>query len=212
MAGINTPMYYIGGKLSYTILHEEDGGLSSLNILRAGSQKVWFVISHKHRHEVEIRFNEYLCEKLQNNVCVQILKHKIYFITPLLLDKWNVSYTFVLQKPGDLFFIRRGTYHAVINLGKNIAEAVNYGSLEWVGDYEPPVCKCEENRKNDIKQDITVVVTKRHLKGDSFNVVKGVGMFLQHRENCNCTNAWFMAKCVDLNVPIAPKFFMKKCH
>ena len=60
MAGINTPMYYIGGKLSYTTLHEEDGGLSNLNILRAGSPKVWFVISHKHRHEVEIRFNENL--------------------------------------------------------------------------------------------------------------------------------------------------------
>ena len=117
----------------------------------------------------------YLCEKLQNNVCVQILKHKIYFITPLLLDKWNVPYTFVLQNPGDLFFIKRGTYHAVINLGKNIAEAVNYGSVEWVGDYEPPVCKCEENRKNDIKQDITVVVTKKALKRRLIQCSEGCG-------------------------------------
>ena len=51
MPGINIPMYYVGGTLSYTTHHEEDSGLNSLNILRAGSPKIWFIISHKFREE-----------------------------------------------------------------------------------------------------------------------------------------------------------------
>ena len=60
MPGINTPMYYVGSRLSYTTHHEEDGELSSLNVLRAGHPKVWFIISHRFRAEVEKNVVEYL--------------------------------------------------------------------------------------------------------------------------------------------------------
>ena len=170
MPGINLPMHYVGGKFSYTAHHEEDGGLSSINILKAGEPKVWFIISHKFRAELEREVFEYLKEKFPNkgkngkNVCFHVMKHKIYFITPLLLDEWKIPYTFVLQKPGDLFYIRRGTYHAVINLGKNLAEAINYGCDEWVSEYEPSVCDCKEGSKNNVEQDHRVAVIRKKLK------------------------------------------------
>ena len=108
MPGINTPMHYVGGKLSYTIHHEEDGGLSSLNILKAGSPKAWFIIDNRFRADVEKKFADHLKKECASEtICFQVLKHKIYFITPLLLDQWKIPYTFVLQKPGDLFFIGR---------------------------------------------------------------------------------------------------------
>ena len=52
----------------------------------------------------------------------------------------------------------------MINLGINITEAINYGCNEWVGDYEPHVCKCDENGKNDIAQDRTIVTARRRMK------------------------------------------------
>ena len=82
----------------------------------------------------------------------------------MLLDEWQIPYSFLVQWPEDCFYIKRGTYHAVINLGKNCAEAVNFGCDEWVSEYEPAVCNSKESRKNDIKQDKTVVTVRKQLK------------------------------------------------
>ena len=160
MEGINTPMHYIGEMGSFTVHHEEDGGLSSINLLKCGDPKLWFVLDCRWRAQAEKEVAEYLRRKFPDReICNQILQHKIYLVTPKLLMELNIPCTIVLQKPGDLFFIRKGTYHAVINMGRNVAEAINYGCDAWNFGYEPLSCSCEENKKHDIEQDRTIVTT-----------------------------------------------------
>ena len=126
MPGINTSMHYIGEKDSYTALHEEDGGLSSLNLLKYGHPKLWLIIDYRWRAEVENNVVNYLKEKFpKKKFCDQMLEHKIYLLSPQFLNELGIPYSIVLQKSGDLFFIRAGTYHCVINMGNNVAKAVN---------------------------------------------------------------------------------------
>ena len=160
MAGINTSMHYFGERGSFTAHHEEDGGLSSLNLLKCGNPKLWFIIDYRWRAQVEKEIADYLRRKTPEiEVCDQVLKHKIYLITPNLLEKLNIPYSIVVQNPGDLFFIRKGTYHSVINMGRNIAEAINYGCNEWNSGYKTLTCSCQEGKKADVEQDKTVVIT-----------------------------------------------------
>lgn len=173
MPGINTSMHYIGTKGSYTPLHEEDGGLSSINLLKCGKEKVWLVIDYKWQSEVEKLVAEYLTDANVESNCNQILKHKIYFITPNLLKKWNIPYSVLVQKPGDLLFIRSGTYHAVVNTGRNIAEAINYGCDKWNGSYQPSTCKCSESNKSDVEQNKAVVTVHKRIKKELYQCGTG---------------------------------------
>ena len=172
MKGINTPMHYIGEKGSFTAHHEEDAGLSSMNLLKWGEPKLWFIIHNKWRAEVENNIHEYIVENTnttkkktdEKKICTQVFQHKIFIATPNLLHTLKIPYSIVLQKPGDLFFIRRGTYHAVINLGTNVAEAINYGCDEWNSGYEPLPCPCPENKKNDVVPDRTAITLFKEAK------------------------------------------------
>ncbi|KAL7300928.1 hypothetical protein TKK_0006370 [Trichogramma kaykai] len=155
LPGINTPMHYVGMKGSFTPLHEEDGGLSSLNILKMG-YKVWLVVDYNYRANLESQFLK-LFNKKDKPVCAQIMKHKLYFLTPMKLDEWKIPYTIIRQNPGDLFFIRSGAYHAVINTTLSVAEAVNYGCIQSNSNYEPFVCECIDSHKQNVYQDKTVI-------------------------------------------------------
>ncbi|KAL7300029.1 hypothetical protein TKK_0007165 [Trichogramma kaykai] len=162
MPGINTSMHYVGTMGSYTPLHEEDGGLSSLNILKMG-YKIWLVVDYGSRAKLENNVFKLLKEKNETE-CGQVLKHKLYFITPMLLDEWDIPYTIMRQNPGDLFFIRSGAYHAVINPTFSIAEAINFGCIQGNSSYEPYVCECNDSHKQNVYPDKTVVAIHTKVK------------------------------------------------
>lgn len=94
-------------------------------------------------------------------VCPQSLEHKIYTISPRLLKKWGIPYKIVIQKSGDLFFIRSGTYHTVVNMGRNTAEAVNVGSDLWNSNFDPPLCTCGDNRRKNVPKNKAIVYTAK---------------------------------------------------
>ena len=96
-------------------------------------------------------------KKLENKNCNKVFQHKIYVATPNLLYSLKIPYSIVLQSPGNLFFIHKGTYHAVINMGTNIAEGANYGCDEWNRSYEALPCPYSDNDKNGVVQDKTIV-------------------------------------------------------
>ena len=48
-------------------------------------------------------------------------------------------------------------------MGRNVAEAINYGCAEWNSRYEQIPCSCKDKRKNEVDQDKTVVVTHKRL-------------------------------------------------
>ncbi|KAL7304186.1 hypothetical protein TKK_0003384 [Trichogramma kaykai] len=160
--GINTSMHYIGMENSYTSMHEEDGGLSSINILKDGV-KIWIVVHYRFRAELKDKVFQAI-KKKNGTECLHVMKHKNLLVTPALLDEWDIPYTIVTQKKGDMFFIRAGAYHAVINSTRNIAEAINFGCNHWNGSYEPFVCNCNDSYKVNVYQDKTIVTTYEKAK------------------------------------------------
>lgn len=90
-------MHYISEQGSFTTLHEEDGGLSNINILKCGREKVWLIVDHHYQAKFEKKFKNYLSEKTKDeSICDQMLKHKIYIVTPYLLSTWKILFTLVV--------------------------------------------------------------------------------------------------------------------
>ena len=54
-------------------------------------------------------------------------------IPPWTLRKWDIKFKIVLQQPGDMVFLQGDNYHCGMNLGANLAEAINYAAP----DYQP---------------------------------------------------------------------------
>lgn len=53
IAGLNTPLYYIGEKgLAFT-MHVEDDSLNAISILRYGAPKLWYAPIPRHREKFE---------------------------------------------------------------------------------------------------------------------------------------------------------------
>ena len=158
MTGINSPMLYVDLQGSHTALHIEDQNLCSLNYHVEGSPKIWCIVDKSMGAELTKRFAVYLKEK-QGDACPQALEHKIYTITPKLLKEWGIPYKILEQRPGDLFFIRSGTYHTVVNMGRNTAEAVNVGSDLWNANYDAPVCSCSDIKRKYVPKNRAIVYT-----------------------------------------------------
>lgn len=60
----------------------------------------------------------------------------------MFLDKHNIKYKIVIQKPGDLIVTNVGCHHMVANLAPSIAYALNF-STPCILDYDfPPECSC----------------------------------------------------------------------
>ena len=152
MLGINTSMFYIGGCTgSFTELHVEDSIADSANM---GKVKIWMIID---RQEYA-RINEIVAQKwkdfsdangdnarLSAERCVLPLHHKNLVLTPRFLDEHKIRYEFVLQNAGDLLYIRYGILHQVINVGLNVAEAINVGSDAWnFGNELKMLCPCDD--------------------------------------------------------------------
>ncbi|KAJ8675075.1 hypothetical protein QAD02_010861 [Eretmocerus hayati] len=47
------------------------------------------------------------------------------------LETHRVPYRIFDQRPGDIVYLLPGTYHSVINLTPDLAEAINYGDARW---------------------------------------------------------------------------------
>ena len=154
MPGINTSMFYIGCAGSFTELHVEDSIADSANVIHMGKEKIWMIID---RQEYA-RINEIVAQKwkdfsdangdnarLSAERCVLPLHHKNLVLTPRFLDEHKIRYEFVLQNAGDLLYIRYGVLHQVINVGLNVAEAINVGSDAWnFGNELKMLCPCDD--------------------------------------------------------------------
>ncbi len=126
--GIHTPYLYVAGTDGPTpfALHVEDSHLYSLNYLHAGAPKFWVVI---HPHDAE-RLEKRLLDQhyaKPSDPCSQFVRHMSAWVPVALLDLWDLRYTTVEQRPGDLVVTAPGAYHQGWNGGWNVAEAVNYG-------------------------------------------------------------------------------------
>ncbi len=148
--GIQTPYLYVavtdgpsnsGGvaPVAPFALHVEDSLLYSLNYLHKGAPKYW-VIVHPHDSErLERRLRAKSGSSSGNSgsgggaapgsaeICSQFLRHASVWVPLDVLDLWDIRYTTVEQRPGELVVTAPGAYHQGWNGGWNVAEAINYG-------------------------------------------------------------------------------------
>ena len=142
MPGINTSMFYVGSTGSFTEMHVEDSLADSVNVIHAGKGKIWMIIDRRDY----ARTNEMVAQMLHNvsrddvngksktelKMCILPLQHKNLVLTPRFLDEHEIRYEFVVQKAGDLLYVRYGILHQVVNLGLNVAEAINVGPMRGI--------------------------------------------------------------------------------
>lgn len=127
--GIHSPYAYVSAGVSVFALHVEDFFLKSANLVYAGAPKLWVIIHPMYIHKLEAKLAEQLQIKPK---CTQFLRHKPILPFPSLLNQWRIKYSMVLQHPGSLMLIESSAYHYGLNLGPNIAEAVNYCDEDWM--------------------------------------------------------------------------------
>ena len=128
--GLHSTFLYLSRKTSVFFLHREDVGTRSANRHWEGYPKLWLLIHPGSASRLESRVVETL--RIQSPICGQFIRHRDLIIPPSLLRKWNVKFEIVLQGPGVQVMVGPDTYHQGINLGPNLAEAINYTEPDWI--------------------------------------------------------------------------------
>jgi len=139
--GIHSSYAYVSKNHTKFTLHVEDFYLKSANLLHAGAAKLWVIINPQCIHKLEGRLAELL--DIQSR-CSQFLRHKMLLLSPSFLRSWRIQFSVVIQQPGDLILIDSNAYHYGVNLGPNIAEAINYSDPDWI--VPPTYGDCMKNK------------------------------------------------------------------
>ncbi|KAI9796726.1 MAG: hypothetical protein M1835_003307 [Candelina submexicana] len=138
-AGIHSSYVYISSSSGSAFpLHREDFDLNSANIIYEG-EKLWVVVAPSSTPKLETRLAKQL--KISPD-CTQFLRHQNILPQPSLLRQWGIKFELVLQTPGCLILVQPYTYHYGLNLGANIAEAINYSDPEWT--VHPLYMECQQ--------------------------------------------------------------------
>lgn len=146
MRGVNTPYCYVGSWKALFCWHTEDLDLSAINYVHQGKSKFWYAVHRDDRHYLEEEARRLFPEQASN--CNQFLRHKTTLINPYILKRkyplMRISKT--EHKANEFVIVFGGCYHTGFNFGFNIAEAVNYGTLDWLEQVFKAVhCRCSKS-------------------------------------------------------------------
>ncbi|PVH98360.1 JmjC-domain-containing protein, partial [Periconia macrospinosa] len=124
--GVNTSYLYVSpwpSTWTFNRLHWEDCGFLSANILLAGEPKVWLAIDPASNAHLEQKMSTMFPDA---HTCSMWVSHASTVLSTNLLEEWGIGYTIQVCRPGQLIFTMPGTYHQVVNMGQNVAEAINF--------------------------------------------------------------------------------------
>lgn len=144
--GINTPYCYVGSWKAFFCWHTEDLDLSGLNLIHEGKSKFWYAINHQDKQVLEKEAARLFPEHF--SACKQYLRHKTTLINPYYLKKKypQLRITKTEHTEHTIIAVLGGSYHTGFNFGFNVAEAVNYGTLDWLRQLiESQSCSCSRN-------------------------------------------------------------------
>ena len=139
--GVTSPYLYAGMWASVFCAHTEDMNLLSINYLHAGQPKIWYAVAEQDAARFVSLAEHHFIHQLQK--CKEFLRHKRCLLSPLILQQAGIRYQTAIQYPGDAIITFPGGYHFGFNAGFNIAEATNFGVLEWLPfDRKAKICLC----------------------------------------------------------------------
>lgn len=140
--GISTPFLYMSDlAASVFVLHVEDHYLYALNLLFGGSAKNWIVVAPEHRAKLEDHLRPSMRHAFGGywpmESCSQFARHLRIVVPPAVLVRWEIPFTHLRQRAGEMVVVAPGAYHQGWNEGANLAESANYATY----DYEQHVCR-----------------------------------------------------------------------
>lgn len=130
--GIHTPyVYEAGPAFGATFqIHAEDYRLLSLNHLYLG-RKIWVIVPSLNVDQAEMKLE-------RGDRCSQFMRHRAEFFFPAQLDRLEIPYRIVDQRPGETIIILQDAYHEGFSDGYTLAEAKNYADAGWnASTYQP---------------------------------------------------------------------------
>lgn len=111
--------------------HVEDFCLRSINIFYQGKPKIWIMVQPEHKDKLKAQIGKHL--NLQRPKCSQFIRHQSVILPPSILRKWFIKFDLIVQSTlGDMVSTYPGEYHWGINVGANMAEAVNFSGPAWL--------------------------------------------------------------------------------
>lgn len=128
--GVTSSFLYHAAPLSIFGNHCEDINLGAYSYNNGPSPKIWYIIPPKYAQDFEKVMKENFPKEFE--ACEGILQHKYFFFNPKFLIKHNLPYARIVQKANEVVVLSPHTYHFGFNAGPNLAEAVNYGTHEWL--------------------------------------------------------------------------------
>jgi len=141
LPGVTSAYLYFGMWASVFSAHTEDMNLLSINYLHAGAPKYWYAIAQEDSHRFESLMSSMFSHL--SSTCPEFLRHKRSLLSPSLLQKAGISYTTMVQRPGDIIITFPGSYHFGFNTGFNCAESTNFAVPEWVPfGKQAKICMC----------------------------------------------------------------------
>ncbi|OAP54093.1 hypothetical protein AYL99_11628 [Fonsecaea erecta] len=108
---------------SLSVIHREDGNLSSLNALHHGREKLWYVVAQKDGPLIE--------NHVKRGKCAQKVRHASRWIPRSKLNAIGASFVAFVQRPREVVVVWGDSYHQGGTIGPTVAEAVNYGNPNW---------------------------------------------------------------------------------
>lgn len=141
--GVNQSSVYAAGRGAVTVFHTEDGHLDSCNLILYGERqgiKLWLLVHPDYFTDTSLVLQEAFklmfrrgedVSDWRNGGCPAPHFHKRVAVTAEFLRSKGIGIQVVVQRPGDMVYVGSGVLHQVVNIGVNVAEAVNVGGPAW---------------------------------------------------------------------------------
>ena len=110
-------------------MHREIGDLLSINYLWEGD-KYWIAVPSSHAAFLEQKSKE-TNKAFYTADCTQTLQHSATWYPVSTLEEWEIPYTVIHQRAGEVVITFPQVYHQGFSAGYTFAEAVNYADADW---------------------------------------------------------------------------------
>jgi hypothetical protein len=124
--GVNSTYVYASYSQGQTAtaMHYEDCHWGSINLMLYGAPKLWLSVEPADNKALEDGLRKLFPESTYT--CSQRVRHLDVLLAPSVLRQLGVKYHVKACYPGELIFTTQATYHQIINMGANVATAINF--------------------------------------------------------------------------------------
>ena len=128
--GLTKPWLYLGMLFATFCWHVEDHFLCSLNYLHRGAAKTWYGVPGSDAEAFENCARATVPRLFEQ--APDILHQIVTIVPPGVLVDHGVKVVHTVQQPGEFVVTFPRAYHAGFSHGFNVAEAVNFGHVNWL--------------------------------------------------------------------------------